>query len=223
MNQLIYITACVSLVVQLIVALIGVYGMSLNVNSTYSILKELLFMETIVQIIEFVYYIWLIRNIKTAKYEVTFTRYFDWTFSTPLMLITSSMYLKASKDSFQNATKVLPLMYENITPLIQMLCANEVMLIFGYLGEINKLDKFISFIGGTIAFLITFFIMFIYFLGDSTIDQVLFWSMVIVWFFYGIAFLMPYNLKNSVYNILDLFSKNGFGLFLFYELYKKSL
>jgi len=223
MNQLIYITACVSLVVQLIVALIGVYGMSLNVNSTYSILKELLFMETIVQTIEFVYYIWLIRNIKTAKYEVTFTRYFDWTFSTPLMLITSSMYLKASKDSFQNATKVLPLMYENITPLIQMLCANEVMLIFGYLGEINKLDKFISFIGGTIAFLITFFIMFIYFLGDSTIDQVLFWTMVIVWFFYGIAFLMPYNLKNSIYNILDLFSKNGFGLFLFYELYKKSL
>lgn len=223
MNQLIYITACVSLVVQLIVALIGVYGMSLNVNSTYSILKELLFMETIVQTIEFLYYIWLIRNIKTAKYEVTFTRYFDWTFSTPLMLITSSMYLKASKDSFQNATKVLPLIYENITPLIQMLCANEVMLIFGYLGEINKLDKFISFIGGTIAFLITFFIMFIYFLGDSTIDQVLFWTMVIVWFFYGIAFLMPYNLKNSIYNILDLFSKNGFGLFLFYELYKKSL
>jgi bacteriorhodopsin len=38
---------------------------------------------------------------------------------------------------------------------------------------------------------------------------------------YGIAALLPYNLKNSIYNILDLFAKNFFGLFLTYIIITK--
>jgi bacteriorhodopsin len=53
----------------------------------------------------------------------------------------------------------------------------------------------------------------------------LFWYFFSVWSIYGIAALFPYKEKNISYNILDLFSKNFFGLFLSYKVYvnKKSL
>ena len=35
-----------------------------------------------------------------------------------------------------------------------------------------------------------------------------------VWGLYGLASLMSYTYKNMAYNILDLFSKNFFGIFL---------
>ena len=41
----------------------------------------------------------------------------------------------------------------------------------------------------------------------------LFYYFVVVWALYGVAALMSYKWKNVGYNILDLFSKNFFGLF----------
>jgi bacteriorhodopsin len=35
-----------------------------------------------------------------------------------------------------------------------------------------------------------------------------------VWFIYGLAALMSYKTKNIMYNILDLFAKNFFGIYL---------
>jgi bacteriorhodopsin len=40
---------------------------------------------------------------------------------------------------------------------------------------------------------------------------------VIVWGLYGVAALMSYKVKNVMYNILDLFAKNFFGLFLAFK------
>jgi bacteriorhodopsin len=37
-------------------------------------------------------------------------------------------------------------------------------------------------------------------------------------FSYGIVAILPYYLKNALYNILDLFAKNFFGIFLSYIL-----
>jgi bacteriorhodopsin len=36
---------------------------------------------------------------------------------------------------------------------------------------------------------------------------------------YGIVAVLPYKIKNMCYNILDLFSKNFFGIFLSYLLF----
>ena len=41
-----------------------------------------------------------------------------------------------------------------------------------------------------------------------------------IWFLYGIAAMFNFRLKNAGYNILDLFSKNFYGLFLSYLIYK---
>jgi hypothetical protein len=37
---------------------------------------------------------------------------------------------------------------------------------------------------------------------------------LVFWSLYGIVALLPYTLKNTIYNVLDLFAKNFFGLFL---------
>ena len=47
-----------------------------------------------------------------------------------------------------------------------------------------------------------------------------FWSFSGVWALYGIASVMSYKVKNISYNILDLFAKNFFGLYLAYLLFK---
>jgi hypothetical protein len=45
------------------------------------------------------------------------------------------------------------------------------------------------------------------------VSQIFFYFFA-VWFTYGIAALMDYKTKNIMYNILDLFAKNFFGLYL---------
>jgi uncharacterized RDD family membrane protein YckC len=35
-----------------------------------------------------------------------------------------------------------------------------------------------------------------------------------LWLLYGVAAFFPYAIKNASYNILDLFAKNFFGIFL---------
>ena len=37
---------------------------------------------------------------------------------------------------------------------------------------------------------------------------------------YGVAALMNYRIKNIMYNVLDLFAKNFFGLYLGYVILK---
>jgi len=47
---------------------------------------------------------------------------------------------------------------------------------------------------------------------------------VIVWAIYGLAAIMGYNMKNVMYNILDLFAKNVTSIFIILviiSMYKK--
>ena len=55
---------------------------------------------------------------------------------------------------------------------------------------------------------------------DSTFDQkFMYWFFLITWSFYGVAALLEYNNKNTMYNILDLIAKNFLGIFLVYILW----
>ena len=42
----------------------------------------------------------------------------------------------------------------------------------------------------------------------------IYWFFFIIWTIYGIVAFLPYEQKNIAYNILDLFSKNLFSVFL---------
>jgi hypothetical protein len=216
-------TAIVSLIIQIIIAIIGLIGIQLPLSETFIILRELLILETIVQIIELTYYIWLIYNFTSIYYDVTFTRYFDWIISTPIMIISTAVYMKyrTGKDAI-TPLRLFPLFLENSSPIWNILSFNWLMLLFGYLGEKKWVNRMTGFIWGTIAFCISFFLLYIEFVGNDTINHYLFWFMFIFWSLYGVAYCFSYSLKNSMYNILDIFSKNFYGLFLFYEVWNAS-
>ena len=57
-------TAYASLYIQAITGIVDLLGLTINVEKEFNIFKQLLALETSVQIIEFVFYIWLISQIK---------------------------------------------------------------------------------------------------------------------------------------------------------------
>lgn len=215
-------TAIGSLIIQIIIAVIGVIGITLPLPENKIILRELLAMETVVQFIELTYYVWLIYNFTQIHYNVTYTRYFDWVLSTPIMIISTVIYMRYRNIMNKNQTETLrliPMFTENITPIWNILLWNWGMLLFGFLGEKEILSRSTGFILGTVAFLVTFMLMYVYFVGKDIINQYLFWFMFLIWGLYGVAYCFSYRVKNSMYNILDIFSKNFYGLFLFYEVW----
>ena len=101
-----------------------------------------------------------------------------------------------------------------------VLLFNLVMLIFGFLSELKIISRPIGFIFGTIAFTYSFYIIYSEFVGSNITNLILFLFLLIIWFFYGIAFLFPYVTKNTMYNFLDIISKNFYGLFIYYNILK---
>jgi hypothetical protein len=51
----------------------------------------------------------------------------------------------------------------------------------------------------------------------------IYYFFLISWSLYGVAAFLPYSPKNTMYNILDLFSKNLLGIFLFYIIWKNRI
>ena len=211
-------TAYISLAVQILTAIIGIYGIMIPISAEKYILRELLIMETIVQFIEMVYYFWLIQNYQKINYDVTFTRYFDWSLSTPIMFINTAMFMQYKNSTQPQSLRLWSMIMEYANPVFWILMANWIMLLFGYLGERKVLSRTNAFLGGTVMFLYSFFYLYSTFVGDAMINRYLFWVMLVIWFMYGIAFCFSYETKNAFYNILDLFSKNFYELFLVYQI-----
>ena len=94
---MLYESAYVSLIIQFIVGLINIYGVNINVTNNNKIIKDILKVELGVQIIEFIFYVWMIINFKLIK-NITPYRYLDWIITTPTMLITLMSYLNNKED-----------------------------------------------------------------------------------------------------------------------------
>jgi len=95
------------------------------------------------------------------------------------------------------------------------------MLLFGLLEELGILNRYISLLLGTYFFLLSFYSIYKNYVLLNSKNNNLFYFIFIVWAIYGIIYLLPYNYRNTSYNILDIFSKNFYGLFLFYKILKK--
>ena len=57
--------------------------------------------------------------------------------------------------------------------------------------------------------------------GLRNLKIFIFYWFVVVWGMYGVFAVMSYTIKNTGYNILDIFSKNVFGIFLAYVAWSK--
>jgi hypothetical protein len=244
LNSILKITVWLSLLIQIITAFVDIYVLRINIPESMKLIKQLVIFELIVQIIEGIFYIWLAYSLLSIS-NITPHRYYDWFFTTPTMLITFSIYLiylknkerkdldekknhdenkdhdekkeNKDEDSYMSIIKK----YKNY--LIPIIFLNAIMLLCGYLGEIHILKSNTAVLLGFIPFIIYFMIIYEKFARYSENGKKIFYYFFIIWSLYGFAALMPYHYKNISYNILDLFAKNFFGLYLaFILILKKS-
>jgi len=214
--DLLKISVYLSLLVQIFTGLFDYYVVQLNIPNKIIILKQLLIMELVVQIVEGIFYIWLAINIASVA-NITPHRYYDWYLTTPTMLVTLCVYLiylRNEEENKETEHSLIKIVYENINILAPIIFLNFVMLTSGYLTEIKKLSRTPGVLFGFIPFLIYFYLIYENYAKFSQYGSQIFFYFFIIWFAYGIAALMNYKTKNIMYNILDLFAKNFFGLYL---------
>jgi sensory rhodopsin len=141
--------------------------------------------------------------------ELTQLRYIDWTITTPLMLL--SLCLVLSMNSKTNI---------HISSYLFIVFMNYVMLFFGYLGEMNRLDRNTSDILGFVAFFVMYGTIFKNYVQPkySLDNYVIFSLFVVIWSMYGIAYLLSEINKNIFMNYLDMTAKCliGIGLWVYY-------
>jgi bacteriorhodopsin len=167
------------------------------------------------------FYFWLAYNF-TKAINITPKRYIDWVITTPTMLITLIMYLIYLNKKIENKTSELDfftLLKDNSTIIIPVIVLNWLMLLFGYLGEMKIIPVLLGVFLGFIPFLIYYYMIYVNYVTQNTNGYLLFWYFFIFWSLYGVVAVLPYYVKNAFYNILDLFAKNFFGIFLSYIIY----
>ena len=210
---MLYQSAVLSLIIQSLVAIIDIYGLNIHIPKEKIIFRQLLQMDLTVQIVEMIFYVWLIYNFANIE-NITPHRYYDWIITTPVLLLTLMAYLSSGQYS-----GILEFMKTHSSDITKVLVANMLMLVFGLLGELSVLPYIIAIILGFIPFLYYYYIIYrkyIYNQNTTKDKKALYWFFFIIWILYGVAAFFPYILKNTAYNILDLFAKNLFGVFLVY-------
>ena len=222
MNLNIYTSLIISMITQVITGVIEMLAVLVKTPGKMLLLKQLLILELFVQFIEASFYIYWFYNF-TNIVNVTPTRYFDWALTTPTMLITLIfylIYLKNKDNNVENPLDFFELFNQEFYTIIIVLILNWLMLLFGYLGEINLMPVLLGVSLGFIPFLIYYYIIYKkYAILTNNDGLTMFVYFFIIWTLYGVVAILPYQIKNICYNILDLFSKNFFGIFLSYLLF----
>ena len=213
-----------SIVVQVITGVIELGALFVKTAPGMALIKQILGLELAVQAVEGAFYAWLYFNIDRVK-NITPKRYADWALTTPTMLVTLVayiIYLNSDKGKGNESLSLLQILRENAAPIAQILGLNWLMLLFGYLGEVGVIPLVAGVALGFVPFIAYFYIMYERFIAnDATIvinstSMKIYAYFLVFWSLYGIVAVLPYALKNTIYNVLDLFSKNFFGLFLSY-------
>lgn len=214
MASTLYRSLQLSVFVQLLTGILELFLLRMKAPTSVFFLKQLLGLDVAVQFIEATFYIYWLFHFKTVS-NVTPKRYYDWMITTPTMLVTLIAYLMYVKQPHMN----LDMLYQEWLPMGIVVLLNALMLWCGYLGEIGQMPVLQSVTLGFLPFFLYFYIIYDRYV---TTDSSLFYYFVVVWALYGVAAMLPYGSKNAMYNVLDLFSKNFFGLFLGYLIYTKN-
>ena len=210
-----------SIFIQITTGIVELISLFVKIPSKFLLLKEMMLLELFVQVIEGLFYIHWFYNFKNIS-NVTPIRYLDWVITTPTMLINLIFYLIfLNSFDIDNTSKLnfFGLFNTEFYTIITVLILNWAMLLFGYLGEMSILPVFLAVSIGFIPFSIYYYIIYKKYVTISNDGFKIFFYFFGFWALYGVAALLPYKLKNFCYNILDLFSKNFFGIFLTYLIF----
>lgn len=184
------------------------------------ILQTVLWIETIVQVIELAFYSWYSYYFHTVA-EATFYRYHDWAVTTPLMLFSTMVYYEYQNKPEDDVT-LESFLREHWQDVLVVAGFNAVMLLFGYLYELNLIDIWTSQTLGFAGFAGSFYVMWDKFASKSPKNTWLYAFMFIVWALYGVAAMFTSVWKNVSYNLLDVVAKNFYGVFLSYLILQKA-
>ena len=226
--MLVYYSAIGSLIIQFITGAIDTWGLRLSIPSKHLIFKDILTVELSVQIIEAIFYIWLVSRIKSNDTGITKYRYFDWFITTPIMLITLMAYLNHNKDvnkSTNKSYRIWDFFSDHRKDILIVIGLNALMLILGLIGELGYIHIFITTSLGFIPFVVYFYHIWKNYVNNQSGIQlgrfkIIFWYFVVFWSLYGIAAFLPHTPKNVMYNFLDIFAKNILGVILVFIIWK---
>jgi hypothetical protein len=222
MKDLLRTSVNASLVVQWVTMIANVIGVILPIKPGDFVVQQALYIETFVQAIQLTFYSWFKNHIVDKPAVVTKFRYYDWVITTPLMLFTTIVFYAYNNQSeAQKDAKPLTLeqfVRDNLNVIVLIFVANLLMLLFGYLAEIGVLGLVSSTIWGFLALAVSFGTMWYNFVKDHPQNNILYYFMLFIWSLYGVAAVLTPTWKNVSYNILDVFSKNFYGVFLTYFL-----
>ena len=208
-----------SLLIQIITLLLNLFAFTIPLDKWDFALKEILGLETFVQLIELVFYTWYRGELVQKNYDVTQFRYYDWFVTTPTMLFSTASYygyLDSRESQEKEPFSVVTFLKENASWIFWMLLLNALMLWFGYLQELGLLSLTWSSLLGYGSLLGSFGLLYTNAVTKTPQQQGLFWFMFGVWSLYGVAAMFSSKEKNIGYNVLDIFAKNFYGLFLGY-------
>jgi hypothetical protein len=216
-NHLVKETVYISLLMQIITTLISLDGLNYDLLKQDEILYEILVLEALVQFVEAGFYIWVILALKDLK-MMTPRRYVDWFITTPTMLVSTIIFMEylKRKETNQGGFTLREFLVENTDDVILIASLNLMMLLCGYLGETGVINNSSAVAIGSVFFAGSFKYIYDVYAQHTQYGKNLFYVIAIVWSLYAVAACMPIVPKNTMYNILDIFSKNFYGIFIYY-------
>jgi hypothetical protein len=135
------------------------------------------------------------------------------------MLITLSAFLNYDGDT---STRLIDFLSNHTGAVVKIVLLNAAMLASGFIGELGYLTPYVSSALGFIPFIINFkYIKDTFLTSEDNFKNAVFYWFVFFWALYGVFAVMNHTIKNTGYNILDIFAKNFFGLFLAYIIWSK--
>jgi len=169
-------------------------------------IRHIMNVETCISVITAIFYGKFIEMIKDKDidYEkINLVRYTDWFLSTPLMLLGLGLVM-----TYNLKTEL------KFKQFLIMILLNFGMLLFGYLGEIKKINKQYALTGGFILFALLFYYIYAQFIKNkkNTQNFVIYMIFLIIWSIYGMIYMQTHELKNIIFNILDTIAKCIVGI-----------
>jgi hypothetical protein len=220
----------ISVIIQVISLFIQSYGyFFIEITEELVPLKYALNIEFFVSIVELLVYIWIGFSLSNLS-SVMAKRYLDWFITTNFLFISISMLMiyfnqrqernkEYQGDNVYSVDNTRQRLIDlNIPKFAPIIVYNNLMLFFGFLGEKGILSKWVSTPLGFFFFFLGFYHLYHFFAKDSHSGRRVFYFITIIWAMYGIAHTFQEQAKNVCYNILDLISKNAFGVFMVYML-----
>ena len=207
-----------SIFIQIFTTLISSDGLYKTLEKKDMILQDILKLEIFIQFIETGFYLWVIYALNDI-HSMTSRRYIDWFITTPLMLLSMIIFCKYQEYKIHNipqftVTEFINDEWDNIKKIAFY---NAMMLLFGYLGETEILPKNIAISIGFIFLYLSFSIIYQY-AKKTELGLKLLYFLAIIWGSYGVSATFNVVEKNISYNLLDIVSKNFYGLYIYYKI-----